>query len=60
VELWARIVFRNFAEMTPFTSFKDLLNAANLQHEIDGFTFPPKEGIMGIFSPEKSEGFGRI
>jgi hypothetical protein len=24
------------------------------------FTSPPKEGMMWIFSPEKSEGFGRV
>ena len=26
----------------------------------DGFTSPPKEGALRIFSPEKSEGFGRV
>jgi hypothetical protein len=26
----------------------------------DGFTFPPKEGMLRIFSPEKSEGFSRV
>jgi hypothetical protein len=25
----------------------------------DGFTFPPKEGMLWIFSLEKSDGFGR-
>jgi hypothetical protein len=25
-----------------------------------GFTFPPKEGVMRMFSPEKSDGFSRV
>jgi hypothetical protein len=29
-------------------TFRDLLHAANLRH---GFTSPPKEGVVGIFSP---------
>jgi hypothetical protein len=29
-------------------------------HGTDGFTSPPKEGVLGIFSPEKSDGFGRV
>jgi hypothetical protein len=35
-----------------------LLHAANLRHETDGFTPPPKKGMLLIFSPEKSDGFG--
>jgi len=31
--------------------FRDLLHAANLRHGIDGFTSPPKEGVLRIFSP---------
>ena len=30
-----------------------LLHAANLRHETDGFTSPPKEGVLRIFSPLK-------
>jgi hypothetical protein len=26
----------------------------------DGFTSPPKEAMLWIFSPEKSDGFGRV
>jgi hypothetical protein len=37
-----------------------LLHAANLRHGTDGFTSPPKECMLWIFSPEKSDGFGRI
>jgi hypothetical protein len=37
----------------------DFLHAANLRYGTDGFTSPPKEGMLRIFSPEKSDGFGR-
>jgi hypothetical protein len=33
--------------------FKDLLHAANLRHGTDGFTSPPKEGVLRKFSPKK-------
>jgi hypothetical protein len=36
-----------------------LLHAAKLRHGTDGFTSPPKEGMLRIFSSEKSDGFGR-
>jgi len=32
---------------------RDLLHAANLRHGTDGFTSPPKEGGLRIFSPLK-------
>jgi hypothetical protein len=32
-------------------TFRDLLYAVKLRHGIDGFTFPPKEGVLRIFSP---------
>jgi hypothetical protein len=38
----------------------DFLHAANLRHGTDGFTSLPKEGMLWIFSPEKSDGFGRV
>ena len=50
VELWARMLSGNFAEMTTSTPFRDLLHAANLRHATDGFTSPPKEGVLRIFS----------
>jgi hypothetical protein len=44
----------------PYNS-KDLLHAANLRHGIDGFTSPPKEGVLRIFfalkNPTASVGF---
>ena len=51
----------NFAEMTTSTPFRDLLHAANLRHGTDGFTSPPKEGMLRIFfalkNPTASAGF---
>ena len=32
---------------------RDLLHAENLRHGTDGFTSPPKEGVLRIFSPLK-------
>ena len=49
----------NFAEMTTSTPFRDLLHAANLRHGTDGFTSPPKEGVLRIFfRPFKIRRFG--
>ena len=52
-ELWARMLSGNFVELTTSTPFRDLLHAANLRHGTDGFTSPPKEGVLRIFSPLK-------
>jgi hypothetical protein len=38
VELCAIMLSRNIAEMSTSTPFRDLLHAANLRHETDGFT----------------------
>jgi hypothetical protein len=51
------MVSGNLAEMMPF---RDLLHAGNLRHGTYGFTSPPKEGILRIFSPEKSDVFDRV
>ena len=50
---WARMLSSNFAEMTTSMPFRDLLHAANLRCGTDGFTSPPKEGVLRIFSPLK-------
>jgi hypothetical protein len=34
-------------------SFRDLLHAANLRHGTDGYSPPPKEDVLRIFSPFK-------
>jgi hypothetical protein len=31
---------------------RDLLHATDLQHGTDGFTSPPKEGMLWIFRPK--------
>jgi len=60
VELWARNC-RVFCRKWQLPrNFWVLLHAVNLRHGTDGFTFPPKEGVLRIFSLEKSYGFGRV
>jgi hypothetical protein len=41
-------------------AFRDILHAINLRHGTDGFPSPLKEGVLRIFRPEKSDGFGRV
>jgi hypothetical protein len=36
------------------------LHAAKLQHGTDSLTSPPNEGVLRIFSPEKSDRFGQV
>jgi len=51
VEMWARNV-REFCLNFDFhVTFRDLLHAVKLRHGTDGFTSPPKEGALRIFSP---------
>ena len=51
----------NFACGSDFhVNCRVLLHAANLRHGTDGFTSPPKEAVLWIFSPEKSDGFSRV
>jgi len=60
VKLWAR-KFREFCRKWRFTrQFWVLLYAVNLRHGTDGFTSPPKEGVLRIFSPKNSDGFGSV
>jgi hypothetical protein len=39
---------------------RDFLHAVKLGHGTNGFTSLPKEGMLRIFSPEKSDDFGRV
>jgi hypothetical protein len=39
---------------------RDLSHATNLRHGTNGFTSPPKEGMLRIFLPEKYDGFSRV
>jgi hypothetical protein len=58
---YGREISEKFAESGDFhVSFGFFLHAVNLRHGTDGYTSPPKEGALRIFSPEKSDGFGRV
>jgi hypothetical protein len=46
--------------MTSTEIVRDFLHAAKLRHGMDGFTSPLKEGLLRIFSPEKSDSFSRV
>jgi hypothetical protein len=49
VELWPRNVWE-FCLNTDFhVIFRDLLHAVKLRHGTEGFTSPPKEGVLRIF-----------
>jgi hypothetical protein len=60
VELWARNGRPILSCDHTFEIVRDLLHAANLRHGTNDFTSLPKEGMLRIFSPEKSDGFGRV
>jgi hypothetical protein len=50
------------AFITSTVNYRVLLHTAKLRHGANGFTSLPKEGMLRmlrIFSPEKSNGFGR-
>jgi hypothetical protein len=47
-------------KVTTSTSLLGYFTRRKARHGTDGFTSPPKEGVLRIFSPEKSDGFGRV
>jgi hypothetical protein len=51
VELWARNVREFYLNADLHVTFRDLLHAVKLRHGTDGFTSPPKKGVVRIFSP---------
>jgi hypothetical protein len=51
VELWARNVRKFCLNADLHITFRDLLHAVKLRHGTDGFTSPPKEGVLRILSP---------
>ena len=61
MELWARNCPVILPKFRLPRKFKDVLHAANLRHGPDGFTSPPKEGVLRIFfrpkNPTASVGF---
>jgi hypothetical protein len=54
VELWARNVREFCLNADLHVTFRDLLHAVKLRHGTDGFTSPPKEGVLRIFFRPKS------
>jgi hypothetical protein len=55
-EKWPRIL----PKVTTFTSLLGSSACHKARPGTDSFTSPPKEGVLRIFSPEKSDGFGRV
>jgi len=60
VELWARNGQEFCRKWRLPRHFWVLLHAVNLRHGTKGFTSPLKEGVLRIFSPEKSNGFSWV
>jgi hypothetical protein len=60
MELWARNGRENLAESGDFTSLLGSFTCRKARHGTDDFTSPAKEGVLRIFSPEKSDGFGWV
>jgi hypothetical protein len=48
VELWARNVRKFCLNVDFHVTFRDLLHAVKLRRGTDGFTSPPKEGVLRI------------
>jgi hypothetical protein len=55
-EKWPRIL----PKVATSTSLLGSFTRREARHGTGGFTSPPKEGVLRIFSPEKYEGFGRV
>jgi len=51
LELWARNVREFCLNADLNVTSGDLSHAVKLRHGTDGFTSPPKEGVLRIFSP---------
>jgi hypothetical protein len=57
---YGREIAENFAEGGDFHVIFGFFTCRKLRHGTDGFTSLPKEDALRIFSPEKSDGFGRV
>jgi hypothetical protein len=55
-EIWPRVL----PKLATFTSLLGSFTCRKARHGTDGFTSPPKEDVLRSFSPEKSDGFGRV
>jgi hypothetical protein len=53
---WPRIL----PKVATSTSLLGSFTCRKARHGTDGLISPPKEGVLRIFSPEKSDGFGRV
>jgi hypothetical protein len=53
---WPRIL----PKVATSTSLLGSFTCREVRHGTDSFTSPPKEGVLRIFSPEKSDSFGRV
>jgi hypothetical protein len=51
---------RILPKMTTSTPLLGSFTCRKARHGTGGFTSPPKEGVLRIFSPEKSDGFGGV
>ena len=50
---------KNFARNARLPrNIQGFLHAVNVRYGTNGFTSLPKEGVLRIFRPEKSDGFG--
>jgi hypothetical protein len=58
VELRAKNVRKFCLNADSHVTFRGLLHAVKLRHDTDGFTSPPKEGVLRIFSPLKIRRIG--
>jgi hypothetical protein len=59
VELWARNGREILPKVATSTSLLGSFTCRKARHGTESFSSPAKEGVLRIFSPEKSEGFGR-
>jgi hypothetical protein len=50
----------NFVESDEFHVTFGFFTCRKARHGTDGFTSSPKEGVLRIFSLEKSDSFGRV
>jgi hypothetical protein len=55
-EKWPRIL----SKVAISTSLLGSFTCRKARHGTDGFTSPPKEGVLRSFSPETSDGFGQV
>jgi hypothetical protein len=55
-EKWPIILLKVATSMSLLGSF----TCRKVRHGTDGITSPLKEGVLRIFSPEKSDSFGRV